>query len=159
MSNLSFCLPLLVALKKLSYSCSGTQESSEIPRLPVPSSIFPIPHRRKAPAPPVPPDANALCLISPLERPKTLEFAPRPRPTPARVRPPDPWKLSSLSRTLSSSPGSSCDSPQGLEGDGSGGAAAQQNLMDMDVEGQSLDQTVPLCGQQHPAALCGHQYL
>ncbi|CAF97434.1 unnamed protein product, partial [Tetraodon nigroviridis] len=79
---------------------------------------------------------------SPLERPKTLEFAPRPRPTPARVRPPDPWKLSCVSRTLSSSPGSSCDSPQGS---GDGGAAAQQNLMDMDVEGQSLDQTVPLC--------------
>lgn len=137
---------------------SGPQETLEIPR--IPASVFPVPHRRKAPAPPVP-DPNAFCLISPLERPKTLEFAPRPRPTPARVRPSDPWKLSSLSRTLSSSPGSSCDSPQG-SGDGGAAAAAaaaqaQQNLMDMDVEGQSLDQTVPLCGQQHPTALCGHQ--
>uniref|UniRef100_H3CQM1 Mitogen-activated protein kinase kinase kinase n=1 Tax=Tetraodon nigroviridis TaxID=99883 RepID=H3CQM1_TETNG len=123
-------------------SHKGPQEPSGIPRLPIPSTIFPVPHRRKAPAPPVP-DPNAFCLISPLERPKTLE------------RPPDPWKLSCVSRTLSSSPGSSCDSPQGS---GDGGAAAQQNLMDMDVEGQSLDQTVPLCGQQHPPALCGQQY-
>lgn len=161
---LSFCFPLLVVHKNNLPLYSGTQETLEIPRLPIPTSVFPVPHRRKAPAPPVP-DPNAFCLISPLERPKTLEFAPRPRPTPARVRPSDTWKLSSLSRTLSSSPGSSCDSPQGSGdggGDGGGGGggasvAAQQNLMDMDVEGQSLDQTVPLCGQQHPSALCGQQ--
>uniref|UniRef100_A0A8C3G485 Mitogen-activated protein kinase kinase kinase n=1 Tax=Cyclopterus lumpus TaxID=8103 RepID=A0A8C3G485_CYCLU len=78
-------------------------------------------------------------------RPKTLEFAPRPRPTPAKMRA-DPWKLGSLSRTLSSSPGSSCDSPLG-SGD-SGASTMQPNLMDMDVEGQSSDQTVTLCGQQ-----------
>uniref|UniRef100_H2TRX3 Mitogen-activated protein kinase kinase kinase n=1 Tax=Takifugu rubripes TaxID=31033 RepID=H2TRX3_TAKRU len=153
------CFPLLVVHKNNLLLYSGTQESLEIPRLPIPTSVFPVPHRRKAPAPPVP-NPDAFCLISPLERPKTLEFAPRPRPTPARVRPSDAWKLSSLSRTLSSSPGSSCDSPQGLgDGEDGGGAsaAAQQNLMDMDVEGQSLDQTVPLCGQQHPTALCGQQ--
>uniref|UniRef100_A0A8C2ZVF4 Mitogen-activated protein kinase kinase kinase n=1 Tax=Cyclopterus lumpus TaxID=8103 RepID=A0A8C2ZVF4_CYCLU len=109
-----------------------------------PSTIFPVPHRRKAPAPPIP-DTVPLCLISPLERPKTLEFAPRPRPTPAKMRA-DPWKLGSLSRTLSSSPGSSCDSPLG-SGD-SGASTMQPNLMDMDVEGQSSDQTVTLCGQQ-----------
>ncbi|TKS80980.1 Mitogen-activated protein kinase kinase kinase 10 [Collichthys lucidus] len=95
------------------------------------------------------------CKQSPLERPKTLEFAPRPRPTPARMRA-DPWKLGSLSRTLSSSPGSSCDSPLG-SGDSSA-STTRPNLMDMDVEGQSLDHTVPLCGQRKPATLCGQQY-
>uniref|UniRef100_A0A8C5GFP6 Mitogen-activated protein kinase kinase kinase n=1 Tax=Gouania willdenowi TaxID=441366 RepID=A0A8C5GFP6_GOUWI len=97
-----------------------------------------------APAPPIP-DPDPQRLISPLERPKTLEFAPRPRPTPARIRA-DPWKLSSLSRTLSSSPGSSCESPLG-SGDSSA-STVRPNLMDMDVEGQNLDPTVPLCGQQ-----------
>uniref|UniRef100_A0A3P8UFC9 Mitogen-activated protein kinase kinase kinase n=1 Tax=Amphiprion percula TaxID=161767 RepID=A0A3P8UFC9_AMPPE len=104
-----------------------TYDTLDIPRLPDPSTIFPVPHR-------------------PLERPKTLEFAPRPRPTPARIRP-DPWKLGSLSRTLSSSPGSSCDSPLG-SGDSSA-SAARPNLMDMDMEGQSSDPTVPLCGHHH----------
>ncbi|KAG8001983.1 Mitogen-activated protein kinase kinase kinase 10 [Nibea albiflora] len=132
----------------------GTQDTLEIPRLPEPSTIFPVPHRRKAPAPPIP-DLDPLCLISPLERPKTLEFAPRPRPTPARMRA-DPWKLGSLSRTLSSSPGSSCDSPLG-SGDSSA-STTRPNLMDMDVEGQSSDHTVPLCGQRKPATLCGQQY-
>lgn len=132
----------------------GAQDSRIIPRLPDPSSIYPVPHRRKAPAPPVP-DPDAYCLISPLERPKTLEFAPRPRPTPARIRA-DPWKLGSLSQTLSSSPGSSCDSPLG-SADGSG-ASTRPNLMDMDVEGQSSDQTVPLCGRGQAATLCGQQY-
>lgn len=130
----------------------GMQEKLDIPRLPDPAIIYP--HRRKAPAPPIP-DPDPHSLISPLERPKTLEFAPRPRPTPSRVRP-DPWKLGSLSRTLSSSPGSSCDSPLG-SGDSSA-SAAQPNLMDMDMEGQNLDHTVPLCGQLQPATLCGQQY-
>ncbi|XP_034025105.1 mitogen-activated protein kinase kinase kinase 10 [Thalassophryne amazonica] len=133
----------------------GTQDTLDIPRLPNPSTIFPVPHRRKAPAPLIP-DPDPLCLISPLERPKTLEFAPRPRPMPARMRA-DPWKLGSLSRTLSSSPGSSCDSPLG-SGDSSA-SAARPNLMDMDMEGQSLDHTVPLCGQLQPTTLCGQQYL
>eukprot|EP00064_Thunnus_orientalis_P008623 superscaffoldBa00001039_g8646 len=132
----------------------GTQDTLDIPRLPDPSTLFPIPHRRKAPAPPIP-DPDPLCLISPLERPKTLEFAPRPRPTPVRMRA-DPWKLGSLSRTLSDSPGSSCDSPLG-SGDSSA-STARPNLMDMDVEGQSSDHTVPLCGQLQPATLCGQQY-
>ncbi|XP_034556806.1 mitogen-activated protein kinase kinase kinase 10 [Notolabrus celidotus] len=133
----------------------GTPDSLDFPRLPDPSTIFPIPQRRKAPPPPIP-DPRPLCLISPLERPKTLEFAPRPRPTPAKMRA-DPWKLGSLSRTLSSSPGSSCDSPLG-SGDSSSTGTGRQNLMDMDVEGQSADQTVPLCGQRKPATLCGQQY-
>uniref|UniRef100_A0A3Q3G954 mitogen-activated protein kinase kinase kinase n=1 Tax=Labrus bergylta TaxID=56723 RepID=A0A3Q3G954_9LABR len=120
---------------------SSNKDSLDFPRLPDPSTIFRIPQRRKAPAPPIP-DQRPLCLISPLERPKTLEFAPRPRPTPARMRA-DPWKLGSLSRTLSSSPGSSCDSPLD-SGDSSSAGTTKPNLMDMDVEGQSSDRTVPL---------------
>ncbi|KAM8904120.1 mitogen-activated protein kinase kinase kinase 10 [Spinachia spinachia] len=130
----------------------GTQEALDIPRLPDPSIIFPVPHRRKGPAPPIP-DKVPFCLIGPLERPKTLEFAPRPRPTPAKMRA-DPRKLGSISRTLSSSPGSSCDSPLGSGDSG----AARPNLMDMDVEGQSSDQTVPMCGQRKHGALLRQQY-
>ncbi|CAL1570535.1 unnamed protein product [Knipowitschia caucasica] len=121
-----------------------------------PFPIHPALQRRKAPAPPPPlsvPDSDA--LISPLERPKTLEFAPRPRPTPARKA--DPWKLSSLSRTMSSSPGSGCDSPLGSAD--SSASTTKPNLMDMDMDGQNLDSTVPLCGQQQQEALCGQQYL
>ncbi|XP_075997207.1 mitogen-activated protein kinase kinase kinase 10 [Genypterus blacodes] len=120
------------------------QDALDFPRLPDPATIFPVAPRRKAPAPPIL-DPDAVSLDSPMERPKTLEFAPRPRPTPARMRA-DPWKLASLSRTMSSSPGSSCESPLG-SGDSSA-SATKPNLMDMDVEGQNLDQTVPLCGKQ-----------
>uniref|UniRef100_A0A8B9JA03 Mitogen-activated protein kinase kinase kinase 10 n=1 Tax=Astyanax mexicanus TaxID=7994 RepID=A0A8B9JA03_ASTMX len=127
---------------------TGSRDTLDIPRLPDPSSVFPPAHRRKAPPP------------GTLERPKTLEFAPRPRPTPARARP-DPWKLSSLSRTLSSSPGSSCDSPLGSGDSGvsAGVSATRQTLLDMDMEGQSQDSTVPLCGQHPPPALCGQHFL
>ncbi|XP_070987841.1 mitogen-activated protein kinase kinase kinase 10-like [Oncorhynchus clarkii lewisi] len=137
---------------------AGYKETLDIPRLPDPSSLFPRVLRRKAPAPPVPvPVLEPLTIISPLERPKTLEFAPRPRPTPARVRP-DPWKLGSLSRTLSSSPGSSCDSPLGSGDSSASTGAARPNLMDMDVDGQDLDGTVPLCEQHQAAQLCGQNY-
>ncbi|XP_061916220.1 mitogen-activated protein kinase kinase kinase 10 isoform X1 [Entelurus aequoreus] len=132
----------------------GVLDTPDVPSLPDPSALFRVPQRRKAPAPPVP-DPAPLCLISPLERPKTLEFVARPRPTPARMRA-DPWKLGSLSRTLSSSPGSSCDSPPGSAD--SGANSTRPNLMDMDVEGQNLDHTVPLCGKRPSAALCGQQY-
>ncbi|XP_066540635.1 mitogen-activated protein kinase kinase kinase 10 [Hoplias malabaricus] len=137
---------------------TGSRDTLDIPRLPDPSSVFPPVHRRKAPAPlPAPaPDTHA----GTLERPKTLEFAPRPRPTPARARP-DPWKLSSLSRTLSSSPGSSCDSPLGSGDSGvsAGVSVARQTLLDMDMEGQSQDSTVPLCGQHPHHTLCGHHFI
>ncbi|XP_037123357.1 mitogen-activated protein kinase kinase kinase 10 [Syngnathus acus] len=126
----------------------GALDSLDVPRLPDPSAIFPQPQRRKAPAPPVP---APLCLISPLERPKTLEFAGRPRPAPARARG-DPWKLGSLSGNFNAG----CVEPPG-SGDGDNGAT-RPNLMDTDVEGQSLDHTVPLCGKIQPAALCGQQY-
>ncbi|XP_036393371.1 mitogen-activated protein kinase kinase kinase 10 [Megalops cyprinoides] len=134
---------------------TGSRDTLEIPRLPDPSTLFPTAHRRKAPPPP-PSEMDSPGGAGTLERPKTLEFAPRPRPTPARARA-DPWRLGSLSRTLSSSPGSGCDSPLG-SGDGSAGVA-QPTLLDMDTEGQSQDSTVPLCGQHAPpAALCGQHF-
>ncbi|KAL0168244.1 hypothetical protein M9458_036466, partial [Cirrhinus mrigala] len=113
----------------------GSRETLDIPRLPDPSMIYPSAHRRKPPPPiPVPePDSHT----GTLERPKTLEFAPRPRPTPVRARP-DPWKLSSLSQTLSSPLGS------GDSGVSAGVGVVHQSLLDMDMEGQSQDNTVPL---------------
>ncbi|KAF7699285.1 hypothetical protein HF521_004027 [Silurus meridionalis] len=132
---------------------TGSRDSLDIPRLPDPSTVYPVVHRRKPPPP-------SESQTGTLERPKTLEFAPRPRPTPARARP-DPWKFSSLSRTLSSSPGSSCDSPLGSGDSGvsAGATAGRQTLLDMDMEGQSQDSTVPLCGQHSQATLCGQQFL
>lgn len=154
---------ILILLKEsfMSFICSppGSRETLDIPRLPDPPMVYPSAHRRKPPPPipvPVPePDSHA----GTLERPKTLEFAPRPRPTPARARP-DPWKLSSLSQTLSSSPGSSSDSPLGSGDSGvsAGADVARQNLLDMDMDGQSQDGTVPLCGQHPQATLCGHHF-
>ncbi|XP_033849285.3 mitogen-activated protein kinase kinase kinase 10-like [Acipenser ruthenus] len=103
----------------------------EVPRLPDPSTLFPqVPRRR----PPLEKDTAAI------ERPKTLEFAPRPRPSSGRARI-DPWKLVSFRRTHSSSPGSSCDSPQASEEP----VPARQTLLDIDMDGQSQDSTVPLC--------------
>ncbi|XP_077467942.1 mitogen-activated protein kinase kinase kinase 10 [Stigmatopora argus] len=119
----------------------GTLDPLDIPRLSEPSAIFPLPQRRKAPAPPVP-DSSPFCLISPLERPKTLEFAARPRPAPTRVRG-DPRRPVTQSGTRVRN---------------RNGGAVRPSLMDMDVEGQNLDHTVPLCGDLQAAALCGHQY-
>lgn len=135
----------------------GSRETLDIPRLPDPSIIHPPAHRRKPPPPLPVPDPES--HTGTLERPKTLEFAPRPRPTPARARP-DPWKLSSLSRTLSSSPGSSCDSPLGSGDSGvsTGAGLAHQSLLDMDMEGQSKDGTVPLCGQHEQPTLCDQHF-
>ncbi|XP_042631065.1 mitogen-activated protein kinase kinase kinase 10-like [Cyprinus carpio] len=136
---------------------TGSREALDIPRLPDPSVVYPSAHRRKPPPPiPVPePDSHT----GTLERPKTLEFAPRPRPTPARARP-DPWKLSSLSQTLSSSPGSSCDSPLGSGDSGvsAGVGVVHKSLLDMDMEGQNQDNTTPLCGQHPQATLCGQHF-
>ncbi|XP_035241163.1 mitogen-activated protein kinase kinase kinase 10 [Anguilla anguilla] len=139
---------------------TGSRDTLEIPRLPDPSSLFPPAQRRKAPPPPPPERESPAGGGGTLERPKTLEFAPRPRPTPVRARA-DPWRLGSLSRTLSSSPGSSCDSPLGsADGGVAGGGAttgtSQPTLLDMDTEGQSQDSTVPLCEQNAPpSTLCG----
>ncbi|XP_051512313.1 mitogen-activated protein kinase kinase kinase 10-like [Myxocyprinus asiaticus] len=137
---------------------TGSSETLDIPRLPDPSMVYPPAHRRKPPPPISVPEPDI--YTGTLERPKTLEFAPRPRPTPTRARP-DPWKLSSLSRTLSSSPGSSCDSPLGSGDSGvsAGVSIAHKSLLDMDMEGQSQDSTVPLCGKQHPQpTLCGQHF-
>ncbi|XP_039366808.1 mitogen-activated protein kinase kinase kinase 10-like [Mauremys reevesii] len=110
---------------------TGSQETLD------PPALFPPPSRRR------PPETEPA-----VERPKTLEFAPRPRPSPARSHI-DPWKLVSFGRTHHSSPGSGCETQGEL--DGGGGErpdppSARQTLLDIDMEGQSQDSTVPLCG-------------
>nr|XP_056703044.1 mitogen-activated protein kinase kinase kinase 10 [Euleptes europaea] len=74
----------------------------------------------------------------PAERPRTLAFAPRPRPPPSRPRI-DPWKLVSFGRT----PGESTK----------GSPGCRQTLLDMDMDGQNRDRTVPLCGRR--TSCCG----
>ncbi|XP_062408468.1 mitogen-activated protein kinase kinase kinase 10 [Sardina pilchardus] len=145
---------------------TGPRDTLKTPHLPDPSSLFPSVPRRKPPtlAPPPPPPPPAAAAVhhhheSPsgtptLERPTTLEFVARPRPS-SRARQ-DPWKLASFSRTLSLSPGSSSDSLLG-SGDSSV-CAAQQTLLDMDMEGQTQDSTLPLCSQHPPPTLCGHHF-
>ncbi|CAM4614290.1 unnamed protein product [Lepidochelys kempii] len=109
----------------------GSQETLD------PPTLFPPPARRR------PPEKDPA-----VERPKTLEFAPRPRPSPSRSRL-DPWKLVSFGRTHRASPGSGCET-QGEQGRVGGEppdpASARQTLLDIDMEGQSKDSTVPLCG-------------
>lgn len=102
----------------------GPRDPIDFPRLPDPQALFP--NRRR-----------------PLEfpgRPTTLTFAPRPRPAASRPRL-DPWKLVSFGRTLSISPPSRPDTPESP-----GPPSVQPTLLDMDMEGQSQDNTVPLCG-------------
>ncbi|XP_006745519.1 mitogen-activated protein kinase kinase kinase 10 [Leptonychotes weddellii] len=102
----------------------GPREPLDFPRLPDPQTLFPT-HRR-------PPEFPG--------RPTTLTFAPRPRPAASRPRL-DPWKLVSFGRTLSISPPSRPDTPESP-----GPPGMQPTLLDMDMEGQSQDSTVPLCG-------------
>ncbi|GAB1291783.1 Mitogen-activated protein kinase kinase kinase 10 [Apodemus speciosus] len=102
----------------------GPRDPLDFPRLPDPQALFPT--RRR-----------------PLEfpgRPTTLTFAPRPRPAASRARL-DPWKLVSFGRTLGFSPPSRPDTPESP-----GPPSVQPTLLDMDMEGQSQDSTVPLCG-------------
>ncbi|XP_075393224.1 mitogen-activated protein kinase kinase kinase 10 [Tenrec ecaudatus] len=102
----------------------GPREALEFPRLPDPQALFPA--RRRPPEFP--------------GRPTTLTFAPRPRPAANRPRL-DAWKLVSFGRTLSISPPSRPATP------GSPGPpGVQPTLLDMDMEGQNQDSTVPLCG-------------
>ncbi|KAH1180608.1 hypothetical protein KIL84_001542 [Mauremys mutica] len=111
---------------------AGSQEPLD------PPALFPPPSRRR------PPETEPA-----VERPKTLEFAPRPRPSPARSRI-DPWKLVSFGRTHRSSPGSGCET----QGERPDPPSARQTLLDIDMEGQSKDSTVPLCGgAPHSASL------
>lgn len=102
----------------------GPLDPLDFPRLPDPQTLFPT--RRRFPEFP--------------GRPTTLTFAPRPRPAASRPRL-DPWKLVSFSRPLSISPPSRPDTPESP-----GPPSTQPTLLDMDMEGQSQDNTVPLCG-------------
>uniref|UniRef100_A0A8C8RE04 Mitogen-activated protein kinase kinase kinase n=1 Tax=Pelusios castaneus TaxID=367368 RepID=A0A8C8RE04_9SAUR len=114
----------------------GSHETLDCPRLLDPPVLFPPPSRCR------PPEKDLA-----MERPKTLEFVPRPRPSPARSRI-DPWKLVSFARTHHSSLGSGCGM-QGELGRAGGGQpdppTTRQTLLDIDMEGQSKDSTVPLC--------------
>ncbi|XP_037740274.1 mitogen-activated protein kinase kinase kinase 10 [Chelonia mydas] len=119
------------ALSQQGAPMAGSQEILD------PPTLFPPPARRR------PPEKDPA-----VERPKTLEFAPRPRPSPSRSRL-DPWKLVSFGRTHRASPGSGCETQGELGGGGGdppGPASARQTLLDIDMEGQSKDSTVPLCG-------------
>uniref|UniRef100_A0A8D2LSH1 Mitogen-activated protein kinase kinase kinase n=1 Tax=Varanus komodoensis TaxID=61221 RepID=A0A8D2LSH1_VARKO len=77
----------------------------------------------------------------PQGRPRTLAFAARPRPSAGRHRI-DPWKLVSLGRAPggASSPGEAPPRAPSL----------RQTLLDVDMEGQARDSTVPLCGARNP---------
>uniref|UniRef100_A0A8C8R7K0 Mitogen-activated protein kinase kinase kinase n=1 Tax=Pelusios castaneus TaxID=367368 RepID=A0A8C8R7K0_9SAUR len=134
---------------------SPSRDPNEVPRLPDPNLVFP----------PTPRRWNAQ-QDSTLERPKTLEFLPRPRPSANRQRL-DPWWFVSPSqaRGESSANSSSTDTPSNLESCFAsssstveerpglpallpfqvGVAVEEQMLLDVDVEGQSQDSTVPLC--------------
>uniref|UniRef100_A0A2R9CMA2 mitogen-activated protein kinase kinase kinase n=1 Tax=Pan paniscus TaxID=9597 RepID=A0A2R9CMA2_PANPA len=102
----------------------GPRDLLDFPRLPDPQALFPA--RRRPPEFP--------------GRPTTLTFAPRPRPAASRPRL-DPWKLVSFGRTLTISPPSRPDTPESP-----GPPSMQPTLLDMDMEGQNQDSTVPLCG-------------
>uniref|UniRef100_A0A452I5X4 mitogen-activated protein kinase kinase kinase n=1 Tax=Gopherus agassizii TaxID=38772 RepID=A0A452I5X4_9SAUR len=134
---------------------SPSRDPNEVPRLPDPNLVFP----------PTPRRWNAQ-QDSTLERPKTLEFLPRPRPSANRQRL-DPWWFVSPSqaRGESSANSSSTDTPSNLDSCFAsssstveerpgltallpfqvGVPAEERMLLDIDVEGQSQDRTVPLC--------------
>lgn len=94
---------------------AGIPNALESPHLPDPQALLPPPAWRRP--------------LEAAERPRTLEFAPRPRPSPARPRL-DPWKLVSGQSRGPEPPG---------------GSSTRPSLLDMDVEGQTRDSTVPLC--------------
>ncbi|XP_069500578.1 mitogen-activated protein kinase kinase kinase 10 [Ambystoma mexicanum] len=120
---------------------------TEVPRLPDPHTVFPPPFRRKVPE-----------KDSVVERPKTLEFAPRPRPSANKPRL-DRWKFVSFGKAQSTSPTSSVEASSNSTNEEKQGmpalCAANQvsiraTLLDMDMEGQSQDCTVALCGTGRP---------
>ncbi|XP_067895649.1 mitogen-activated protein kinase kinase kinase 9 isoform X2 [Heterodontus francisci] len=136
---------------------SPNRDPTEVPRLPDPNLVFPPTPRRR----------NAKQDFT-LERPKTLEFVPRPRPS-ANRQWLDPWWFVSPSKTRSNSPinSSSTETPSNLDSCLSssgtveerpgltpflpfrqGLASYEKTLLDTDVEGQSRDGTLPLCGAE-----------
>ncbi|KAM9068399.1 mitogen-activated protein kinase kinase kinase 9 isoform X1 [Sarcophilus harrisii] len=135
---------------------SPSRDPGEVPRLPDPNLVFP----------PTPRRWNTH-QDSTLERPKTLEFLPRPRPSANRQRL-DPWWFVSPSHARSASPAnsSSTETPSNLDSCFASSSStveerpglpallpfqaghpppAEQALLDLDAEGQSEDSTVPLC--------------
>ncbi|XP_005868900.1 PREDICTED: mitogen-activated protein kinase kinase kinase 10 [Myotis brandtii] len=102
----------------------GPRDPLDFPHLPTPQALFPT-HLQ-------PPEFPG--------RPTTLTFTPRPRPAASRPCL-EPWKLVSFGRTLSISPPNRLDTPESP-----GPPSMQPTLLDMDMEGQSQDGTVPLCG-------------
>uniref|UniRef100_G1PUG7 Mitogen-activated protein kinase kinase kinase n=1 Tax=Myotis lucifugus TaxID=59463 RepID=G1PUG7_MYOLU len=102
----------------------GPRDPLDFPHLPTPQAPFPT-HLQ-------PPEFPG--------RPTTLTFTPRPRPAASRPCL-DPWKRVSFGRTLSISPPNRLDAPESP-----GPPSMQPTLLDMDMEGQSQDGTVPLCG-------------
>lgn len=148
---LSHCLFWIGVLK----TPSPSRDPSEVPRLPDPNLVFPpTPRRWNAQQDPT------------LERPKTLEFLPRPRPAASRQRL-DPWWFVSPSNAKgeSSANSSSTDTPSNLDSCFAsssstveerpglpallpfqvGPPAEERTLLDIDAEGQSQDSTIPLC--------------
>ncbi|XP_059954000.1 mitogen-activated protein kinase kinase kinase 9 isoform X2 [Mesoplodon densirostris] len=135
---------------------SPSRDPGEFPRLPDPNVVFP----------PTPRRWNTQ-QDSALERPKTLEFLPRPRPSANRQRL-DPWWFVSPSHARSASPAnsSSTETPSNLDSCLASSSStveerpglpallpfqagplppAERTLLDLDAEGQSQDGTVPLC--------------
>ncbi|XP_055496801.1 mitogen-activated protein kinase kinase kinase 9 [Leucoraja erinacea] len=133
---------------------SPNRDPTEVPRLPDPNLVFPPTPRRR----------NMKQDFT-LERPKTLEFVPRPRPSANRPRL-DPWWIVSPTKMYSNSPvnSSSTETPSNLDSCLSssgtveerpglppflphrqGHAGCERTLLDTDVEGQSRDGTLPLC--------------
>ncbi|XP_069771639.1 LOW QUALITY PROTEIN: mitogen-activated protein kinase kinase kinase 9 [Narcine bancroftii] len=135
---------------------SPNRDPTEVPRLPDPNLVFPPTPRRRS-----------MKQNFTLERPKTLEFVPRPRPSANRQRL-DPWWIVSPTKMHSHSPvnSSSTETPSNLDSCLSssgtveerhcGGLppflpyrqrleSCQRTLLDADVEGQSQDGTLPLC--------------
>ncbi|KAM4853475.1 mitogen-activated protein kinase kinase kinase 9 isoform 2-T2 [Thomomys bottae] len=135
---------------------SPSRDPGDFPRLPDPNVVFP----------PTPRRWNTQ-QDSTLERPKTLEFLPRPRPSANRQRL-DPWWFVSPSRARSASPAnsSSTETPSNLDSCFASSSSTveerpglpallpfqsgalpstERTLLDLDAEGQSQDSTVPLC--------------
>ncbi|XP_072907932.1 mitogen-activated protein kinase kinase kinase 21-like isoform X2 [Hemitrygon akajei] len=115
---------------------------SEFPRLPDPKSLYPASARRRTPKRDVPP-----------ERPNSGDAVPRPRPSLPQIRT-DPWRFVSHSLIQKDSADATVPTLDAL-------LAAERcprlpfgacSLLDMDVEGQCQDGTVPLCrGESQPS--------